>query len=184
VRANKGWVAAIASAALLASCTQPPSSGGAAQASSVGVPVPAASGTAPVTINCGDGKQALVQQRTSGGQTVSQVDCVALPLAVPSREIAVLDDGVAVPQPANVAERVVYRPAPTVRPALRQVSSSVPVARRQKRSGKSSALIIGGSTAAGAGAGAILGGKKGALIGALLGGVGGTVYDRTTRDEP
>jgi hypothetical protein len=52
----------------------------------------------------------------------------------------------------------------------------------KKRSGEKSALIIAGSTAAGAGVGAVVGGKRGAIIGAILAGVGGTVYDRKTRD--
>ena len=39
------------------------------------------------------------------------------------------------------------------------------------------AMVIGGTTAAGAGLGAIFGGKKGALIGAALGGGAGTIYE-------
>jgi hypothetical protein len=38
-------------------------------------------------------------------------------------------------------------------------------------------MVIGGSTAAGAGLGAIFGGKKGALIGAALGGGASTIYE-------
>jgi hypothetical protein len=45
------------------------------------------------------------------------------------------------------------------------------------RSWKKSALVIGGSTAGGAGIGALVGGKKGALIGAAAGGGAGTVYE-------
>jgi hypothetical protein len=45
------------------------------------------------------------------------------------------------------------------------------------RSWKKTALVIGGSTAAGAGAGALIGGKKGALIGGAIGGAAGTVYE-------
>ena len=44
-------------------------------------------------------------------------------------------------------------------------------------------MIIGGSTVAGAGIGAIVDGKKGAVIGGLIGGAAGTVYDRTTRHK-
>jgi hypothetical protein len=39
------------------------------------------------------------------------------------------------------------------------------------------AMVIGGTTAAGAGLGAIFGGKKGALIGAAIGGGAGTIYE-------
>jgi hypothetical protein len=49
--------------------------------------------------------------------------------------------------------------------------------RVRHRSWKKSALVIGGSTAAGAGAGALVGGKKGALIGAAAGGAAGTAYE-------
>jgi hypothetical protein len=38
-------------------------------------------------------------------------------------------------------------------------------------------MVIGGSSAAAAGLGAIFGGKKGALIGAAIGGGAGTLYE-------
>jgi hypothetical protein len=51
------------------------------------------------------------------------------------------------------------------------------------RSAGQSAAIIGGSAAAGAVVGGLSGGKKGAIIGAAVGGVGGLIYDRTTRND-
>jgi hypothetical protein len=51
------------------------------------------------------------------------------------------------------------------------------VARSSDRDWKRTAMVIGGSTAAGAGLGAIFGGKKGALIGAALGGGAGTLFE-------
>ncbi len=45
------------------------------------------------------------------------------------------------------------------------------------RDWKRTAMVIGGSTAAAAGLGAIFGGKKGALIGAALGGGASTIYE-------
>jgi hypothetical protein len=53
------------------------------------------------------------------------------------------------------------------------------VERRSGRDWKKTAMIIGGSSAAGAGVGAIFGGKKGALIGAALGGGASTIYETT-----
>ncbi len=53
----------------------------------------------------------------------------------------------------------------------------------QKRSWEKEALIISGSAAAGAGIGAVAGGKKGAAIGAASGGVAGLIYDLTTRNK-
>ena len=51
------------------------------------------------------------------------------------------------------------------------------VERSPSRDWVKTAMVIGGSTAAGAGIGGIFGGKKGALIGAALGGGGATVYE-------
>jgi hypothetical protein len=42
-------------------------------------------------------------------------------------------------------------------------------------------MVIGGSTAAGAGVGGIIGGKKGALIGAALGGGSASIYEAAKR---
>jgi hypothetical protein len=84
----------------------------------------------------------------------------------------------------------VQAPAPRVyRPAVvRRTAASAPVyeepvyqpAVRQKRSTAKSVMIVGGSAAAGAGIGALTGGKKGAAIGAISGGVAGLIYDRMT----
>jgi hypothetical protein len=51
------------------------------------------------------------------------------------------------------------------------------VQRAPRRDWKKTALVIGGSTAAGAGVGGIFGGKKGALIGAAIGGGASTIYE-------
>ncbi len=48
---------------------------------------------------------------------------------------------------------------------------------RPKRDWAKTALVIGGTTAAGAGVGAILGGSKGAIIGAALAGGAGTLFE-------
>ena len=48
---------------------------------------------------------------------------------------------------------------------------------KPKRSWQKRAMVIGGSSGAGAGIGALIGGKKGALIGAAIGGGAGTVYE-------
>jgi hypothetical protein len=70
-------------------------------------------------------------------------------------------------------------PAPP-RVATVSRARAVPVGRVERTRGrdwKKTAMVIGGSTAAGAGLGAIFGGKKGALIGAALGGGAGTLFE-------
>ena len=69
-------------------------------------------------------------------------------------------------------------PAPP-RVATVSRTRAVPVSRVEPRGRdwKKTAMVIGGSTAAGAGLGAIFGGKKGALIGAALGGGAGTLFE-------
>jgi len=63
------------------------------------------------------------------------------------------------------------------------VGQSVEPQPPKKRSWEKEALIIGGSAAAGAGIGAVAGGKKGAAIGAASGGVAGLIYDLSTRNK-
>jgi hypothetical protein len=73
-----------------------------------------------------------------------------------------------------------------VRPVSRtaQTSAGEAVEVREapaKRSWKKTAIVIGGSSAAGAGIGAVAGGKKGALIGAAIGGGAASIYEATRR---
>ena len=68
------------------------------------------------------------------------------------------------------------RRATLARPVSDQPRSTY-VARSSGRDWKRTAMIIGGSSAAGAGLGAIFGGKKGALIGAAIGGGASTLYE-------
>ena len=72
-----------------------------------------------------------------------------------------------------VPQQTVYR---TAAPApQREVVREQPAG----RSWKKRALVIGGSTAGGAGIGGLVGGKKGALIGAALGGGAASIYEAT-----
>ncbi len=64
----------------------------------------------------------------------------------------------------------------TVSYAPRRVATRV---ERPRRDWAKTAMVIGGTSAAGAGLGAIIGGKKGALIGAALGGGAGTLFEVT-----
>jgi hypothetical protein len=101
---------------------------------------------------------------------------------VPAPQLASL------PASQLVSQRqVVSRPAAVPRRAVAR--SSAPVQREvvvreeapEGRSWKKTALIIGGSAASGAGVGAIVDGKKGALIGAAIGGGAASIYEATKR---
>lgn len=122
---------------------------------------------------------------------------------VASQRVGLVDDGYAVPQPAmyGYASRAMAYPVSDVRALpdsdrsviARRVASpqvvtasaprrtSTVVERAPSRSWQKTAMVIGGSSAAAAGLGAIFGGKKGALIGAAIGGGAGTLYEVTKR---
>jgi hypothetical protein len=76
-----------------------------------------------------------------------------------------------------------YTPAPRRVTTTRRAvgTSSAQVERARGRDWKKTALVIGGTTATGAGLGAIFGGKKGALIGAAIGGGASTIYEARKR---
>lgn len=85
--------------------------------------------------------------------------------------------------PARVV-RTQSQPRPVYRTSQR--SDDVVVYRdqedvRPERTKTKTALIIGGSAASGAGVGAIIGGKKGALIGAAIGGGAASIYEASKR---
>ena len=123
-------------------------------------------------LRCEPGQHAVVNQSLVDGGTVTSVACAA--------------DVVAPPAPARAAhyqpaayqpQPVPYEPAPVARPAVVRSEAPVVAERPAKRSWQKRAIVIGGSSGAGAGIGALIGGKKGALIGAAIGGGAGTVYE-------
>jgi len=94
------------------------------------------------------------------------------PMAYPVSDVRALPDSVvSVPSPRVAPARGVARTAP----------HTVVVDRAPKRDWQKTAMVIGGSSAAGAGLGAIFGGGKGALIGAAIGGGASTLYEVTRR---
>jgi hypothetical protein len=114
-------------------------------------------------IRCEPGQRAAI--REVAGATVAE--CVG---AVTSDRYGSVD--------APAAYRAV--PVSQTYPAPREGTT----ARAERSSGrdwKKTALVIGGTTGAGAGIGAIFGGKKGALIGAAIGGGASSIYEARKR---
>jgi hypothetical protein len=122
---------------------------------------------------------------TADGMAAAQTfDYLRVPV---SDRVTVLDNGMRVPmaEAYPVAQRAaVSRPlvvnrdsrADDVRYSPPARSTRV-VERAPQRDWKKTAMIVGGSTAAAAGLGGLIGGKKGALIGAALGGGAATIYE-------
>ena len=124
-----------------------------------------------------DKVDAFAQQPTAYVQTVDGQIIPVTP-AAPAPGVSSLQSSfvpAAAPRAVAAPQRTVYR---TAAPAQERV-----VVRREgsDRSWQKTAMIIGGSTAGGAGVGGIMGGKKGALIGAAIGGGAASIYEATKR---
>ena len=121
-----------------------------------------------VVVECGPGQRAVMEQRRINGRTQVVARCEA----DQARRIVYDEDGRAI-----AARPVAYN---TYRPAS-QRSAVQYVERAPRRTKTKSALMIAGSSATGAGVGAALKGKKGALIGAALGGGGASIFEAAKR---
>src|SRR5512143_185408 len=131
-------------------------------------------------VDCGQGQNVLLRQANG----VTQVQCV--PGATMTGAPA-LGSGRDFVQPIPVQASVPYSTPPRVQQVSYEPRQARTTTHRERvatrgRTWKKSAVIIGGSTAAGAGVGAILGGGGGAKKGAVVGLVGGVVYDVATRN--
>ena len=155
----------------------------------------AAQPSTPVVVSCEPNQRTLVRPVVINGNAVSQVECVsngdaqmiaqntvaqAVPVSyyrAPAVRNADLTDTRYVP-----AASYPVASSPRIVPARQVVYDDRPVREvRRGRSVKKSAVIIGSSTGIGAGIGAAIHGKKGALIGAALGGGGAAIWDQMTR---
>ena len=139
------------------------------------------SGVAMYTVGA---RTANVDAFTDNPALIQTVDgqYVTVPNAQPLRYATALQSAPA-PVLTTVARRSTRAAAPTrtvYRTAPAQERVVYEDARPQRSWGKT-ALIVGGSAASGAGVGAIIGGKKGALAGAAIGGGAASIYEATRR---
>jgi hypothetical protein len=153
-----------------------------------------------VVVGCEPNQRTMVRPAVVNGVAVSQVDCVstgevsayaqsqmAQPAAVPvayyaaPRTAAARNAGLGDTRIIPAADAY---PVTTARPVrTQQVVYDEPPARvvKRGRSVAKSAVIIGSSAGIGAGVGAAIHGKKGALIGAAISGGGAAIWDQMTR---
>src|SRR4051812_36742459 len=161
---------------------------------------------APVAVSCEPNQRAVVRQVAVNGALQAQVQCESAfaPTGTSGSYGAMTPVAYGPASSQNGFQPVAYNPgyvpvaandnAQYVRtPYPRQVVTREVAPQRvsyqrapervvqPKRSIKKSAVIIGSSAGAGAGIGAIVGGKKGAGIGALIGGGGAALWDQITR---
>jgi hypothetical protein len=116
----------------------------------------------PVTLPNGQTAQLVIPQKSDDHSVYLRDQAGMHPVVLQDRTVS--RDQFVRSNPTIVAQRAEPQPA-------------------KKRSWEKEALIIGGSAAAGAGIGALAGGKKGAAIGAASGGVAGLIYDLSTRNK-
>ncbi len=146
-------------------------------------------------VSCEPRQSAVVRQASNAG--AGSVACVSEPavaVAAQSMTYASAPMAAGMIRVADTSPRPYARPAVINEPIEVYRPRSVPVSyeprpesygsrqvARPTRSVKKSAVIIAGSTAAGAVVGGLVKGKKGALIGGIVSGGAATVWDQVTR---
>jgi hypothetical protein len=134
--------------------------------------------TSPM-VQCGPQQEAVLQRAFVAGGEVAQVTCAPRTAAAAyASPVAMMPYSAPVYAQPDIVQRPLTR-TQYVRPRPTRVATQREV--QPKRSWKKTALVIGGSAGAGAGIGALAGGKKGALIGAAIGGGSGAIYEAVKR---
>jgi len=158
----------------------------------------AGSALGDLSVSCGPSQQAMVQRTGSGESAQVHVSCVEA--SALQQDVRYAPQAAAQPAPVTYAPAapavlpamtyaaaapaptpaVMYAPQPVAQPAPAVRTATAPRARTVERepSLKKRLLIIGGTSGAGAGIGALIGGRKGALIGAAIGGGGAAIVDQ------
>jgi hypothetical protein len=133
-------------------------------------------------LQCQPFEEPVMQRALVGGREVQAMTCITRMHQAPAGYYGQ-------PAYAQPAYQPVYRDDIVTRPVVRTSTparrastvSRETVRREPERSWGKTAMIIGGSSGAGAGIGGLIGGKKGALIGAAIGGGAATIYESTKR---
>jgi hypothetical protein len=140
------------------------------------------SGADALAMGCQPYESALVHRVALYEQPVVTVRCVVVSPSRPaSSEFQTWYAATQAPafRPVAAQGPVVTEPSVAVQPAPRRVQAVA--SRPSGRSWQKTLMMIGGSTAAGAGVGGLFGGKKGALVGAAIGGGASTIYESAKR---
>jgi hypothetical protein len=124
------------------------------------------------SIQCQPYEEAVLRRAFVNGREVTDMTCI-------TRSSAYAPQGYAQPvYRDDIVRRPVTRTSTVTQPSRARVVSSES---ESERSWGKTAMVIGGSTGAGAGIGGLIGGKKGALIGAAVGGGAATIYESRKR---
>ncbi len=130
-------------------------------------------------VDCGEGREALLEPFDVDGTTSFKVRCVDIEEKRRTRVVSH-------PAPRAPAPVVAVAPPPSEpevhipEPAVDEIEVDEA---DEPRSWKQSAVVIGGAAGAGAGIGAIAKGKKGAAVGAAIGAASGAAYEMFKRDK-
>jgi hypothetical protein len=135
-------------------------------------------------LQCQPYEEAVLRRALVNGREVTDVTCITRNSAY-AAQAAYAQQAYAQPV---AYQQPVYRDNIVTRPVARARTVSQPTRARveandgePQRSWGKTAMVIGGSTGAGAGIGGLIGGKKGALIGAAVGGGAATIYESRKR---
>lgn len=140
------------------------------------------------TMQCQPHEEAVLRRAVVAGREVTDVTCITrnagfVPQPAYAQPVAYAPQPVyrGYVQEPDVVTRPVTRTRTVSQPARQRVTTARREAESEERSWGKTAMIIGGSSGAGAGIGGLIAGKKGALIGAAIGGGAATVYEARKR---
>jgi len=128
------------------------------------------------SMQCQPYEEAVLRRAFVNGREVTDATCITRSSAYAPQAYA------PVYQPPVYRDDIVRRPVTRTSTATQPARTRVVSEEREpERSWGKTAMVIGGSTGAGAGIGGLIGGKKGALIGAAVGGGAATIYEARKR---